>query len=153
MQTKSIIHNSAVVTRLIQVSEGDLYKRLVESTYSSPKIKVGIVTDLYNNGEKAAIGAIEFEADYSSITTSLVILTEKEVDGLMPIKLEDVEGLIADFEKLSSKKVSEAEEALMVAQKMKERVAQIKATATGVGVSVTGIEAAEDLAVIAEIED
>ena len=62
MQVQSYVQSAAAVIRVTEVRPGNIYKRLVKSTYSGDRDKLmfGIVTDVMNNGEDTAISALEF---------------------------------------------------------------------------------------------
>lgn len=63
MQTQSIVRASAQAVTITTLTQGDIYKRLIETPYSSDKYKavIGIVQSVDFNGEDAMISALEVD--------------------------------------------------------------------------------------------
>ncbi|TXH09358.1 MAG: hypothetical protein E6R04_08380 [Spirochaetes bacterium] len=61
METKSIVRASAQAITITTLTQGDVYKRLIEQSYSADKYRavVGIVQSVDFNGEDAMISALE----------------------------------------------------------------------------------------------
>lgn len=71
MQISTLIEASAEVTRIVTLKPGDVYKRLPDQgTYDTnkEKLRFGVIQSVLNNGTDTAITAIEFVADYRSIS-------------------------------------------------------------------------------------
>ena len=61
MQTQNIVRASAQAITITTLTQGDVYKRLIEQSYSTDKYRavIGIVQSVDFNGEDAMISALE----------------------------------------------------------------------------------------------
>lgn len=60
MQTRNFIKDTTQILRVVELGEGDVYKRLIpKSAYREAKLRFGIVTSTLNNGEHTVLTAIE----------------------------------------------------------------------------------------------
>jgi hypothetical protein len=60
MDVRTLISPSAQVVQVTTLTQGDVYKRLDSSGYNGDKLVYGIVVECLNNGDTAAIVAVEF---------------------------------------------------------------------------------------------
>lgn len=112
MNTANFITASAVITRVTELKKGDVYKRLEDSTYSTDKLKYGIVIDVLYNGEDAVVQTMEFNSSYSSLETTFEIFSNEKDLKIFPATQEDLKQHLANcVEQLSAKVETKKEEA------------------------------------------
>jgi hypothetical protein len=66
MQTTTLIQASADVVTITSFARGDVYKRVDRDYSGTNQLQFGVVTDVMNNGEDAALSCLEFEAVYGA---------------------------------------------------------------------------------------
>lgn len=126
MQTTNFIAASAEVTTITSLKKGDVYKRLEESSYSSgDKIVHGVVLDVLYNGTDAAIQAMEFKGNYSSMDTEFKTFSGDKEIKIFPSNADEVKQYLkTTVESLErkvvekKKEVVEAEDELAKAQEI-----------------------------------
>ena len=91
MQTKSIVQASANVIRIVNIKQGDIYKRYEESSYGDDKVHYGIVNNINNNGEETFIEATEFAVSYSKMEAKTRIFSGKKDISIFPATIEDLQ--------------------------------------------------------------
>lgn len=100
METRTLIKDSATVARVTQLQEGDAYRRLIPKTpYQPPKMAVGVVTGVMNNGETVAITALEVDEANRYGASSPVKQQIFEADSdlaLFPVVDGEVQEILAD---------------------------------------------------------
>lgn len=89
MQTKNIVQASANVIRIINLKQGDIYKRFDDSSYSKD-VKYGIVKNIYNDGEKTFIEAVEYKKSYSDLEASIYVIRGDNDVSIFPATLEEI---------------------------------------------------------------
>lgn len=113
MQTKNLIQASATITRVTELKVGDVYKRLEESSYSSAKIKFGVVTGTLHNGDDAAITAIEYETHHSDgMNAEIKVFGTSDDLKIFPSTREEFETHVADLIGSTQRAVRDAEKKL-----------------------------------------
>lgn len=90
MQTKQIIQTSANVIHITNLKKGDVYKRIDDQAYSD-KVRYGVVVNLYNNGEKTYLEAIEYKVGYSEITADRQIIGGETDVSIFPATVAEIE--------------------------------------------------------------
>lgn len=85
MQTQQIVRGAAEVLTITRLAVNDVYKRVVETSYSGePHLRFGVVTDVMDNGPDAAVVALEFRpAEYGGT----VILDTKIITGTQALAI------------------------------------------------------------------
>ena len=105
MNISSIVKNSADIINVVHLQKNDIYKRVrTQYSGSDPELRFGIVTDVLNNGETCAITAIEIVAKYD-VTTEMVLLTDKQSEGLFPATLVEVQEYFTRAREMSAAKI------------------------------------------------
>lgn len=113
METRTLIKDSATVARVTQLQEGDAYRRLIpKTTYQEPKMVVGVVTSVMNNGETVAITALEVKEDANRYRT----------DSPVEVKIFEADHDLALFPLVDG----EAEEMLALAREEIDKRVEIK---------------------------
>lgn len=108
MQTKSIVQANANVIRVVNLKKGDVYKR-IEETYSEPQIKFGVITGVYNDGEKTFIEALEYKKEWRDVSAEVKVFGGDKDVSIYPTTVEEIaehfETAVKSLEKdLSDKK-------------------------------------------------
>lgn len=91
MQTKSIVQASANVIRIVNLKQGDIYKRYEEASYGSDKVHYGIVNSINNNGDETFIEATEFSVSYSKMEAQMKIFSGKKDIAIFPASVDDLQ--------------------------------------------------------------
>lgn len=95
MQTKNIVQASANVIRITNLQTGDLYKRFDDSQYSRD-VKFGFVRNVYNDGEKTYIEAVEYKKSYRDIEANIYIIRGDNDVSIFPATIGEVENEFKD---------------------------------------------------------
>lgn len=128
MRTETLIKDSAQVVKIVELSTGDVYKRLVKEAYSSEtyKIKLGIVQDVISNGEQAALTALEFETGYGSVKPKIEVFADESELHLFAATPDEVHAYFDELEQVARRQLNTAAEALEQAEKVSASVSQAR---------------------------
>ena len=124
MQTKTLIQAQANVMKITSLKIGDVFK-LVDTTYSNPKICFGVVLDLLNTGNKAYIQLLLYKRIYSNSAETEIRTIEGESDiALFPARLDEIQEdfrcCIESLKKNIETKKQELQEAIDACEKTKQ---------------------------------
>lgn len=122
---KTLVSNTAQIVRIVSLQPGDVYKRLVESSYGSPKMQIGIVTGVMNNGDDAAITALEYEAAYGSVTAKVEVFTQSRDVSIFPADPAEVAAHLDEIQTAAYAKLDAANTAQLLARAAAEAVTDI----------------------------
>ena len=130
METRTLIKDSATVARVTQLEEGDAYRRLIpKTTYQEPKMVVGVVTGVLNNGETVAITALEVKEDsnrYTADSPVEVKIFEADHDlALFPVVEGEVQEILALAREEMGKRVEMKQKELTSAQDHQDRLEHV----------------------------
>lgn len=106
------VQATADIVRVVSLKPGDVYKRLSDTDYGSPKMHYGIVTSVLNNGTKTAVTAVEYEAGYGSMTPTAKVFTDRTEVALFPATPEEVSVHVRSLLDSAERGVETAERAL-----------------------------------------
>jgi hypothetical protein len=114
MDVVDLVKGSAKVITITTLSPGDVVKVVEESTYTKAKIKMGVVVDVLNNGEKAAIELVFVDNSYSTPSLETRVITAETKDlALFAAKPKDfrahVDGCLGAMQHEIEKKTEELE--------------------------------------------
>jgi hypothetical protein len=112
MQTKSIIQTSANVIRITNLKKGDVYKRIDDSSYSD-KVRYGVVVNLYNNGEKTYLEALEYKVGFGDITAERAVISGEMDVAIFPATAAEVEEHFSSALRGIEKKISDKREEIL----------------------------------------
>lgn len=132
MQVHQIVGTSADVMTITRLSPGDVYKRVEESDYySGAKLVFGVVQSVMNNGEDAAVTALEYEADYNSGAKAVIkVMTGSRPVAIFPATPEEVTAHLEELWASAQSAVIRAEDEL---QKKREALGAVERLRDGVG--------------------
>lgn len=125
MQTQQIVRGSAEVLTITRLAVNDVYKRVVETSYSTePTLRYGVVTDVMDNGPDAAVVALEFRpADYSGgVQIETKIITGSQQIAIFPATPDEVGEHMAKILEAAHAAESTASDALDKATAMVAKV-------------------------------
>lgn len=111
MQTKNLIQASANVVKITNLVKGNVVK-LIEKDYSSLETYYGIVTDMFNDGEKTFIQICRYKKSYGSITAEIKIYEGQSELNIFPAEVEEVEQYFEDAVVQIEKSIAEKKEEL-----------------------------------------
>lgn len=115
MQTQSIVRASAQTITITTLTQGDVYKRLIEQSYSADKYRavVGIVQSVDFNGEDAMISALEV----SDGKVEMKVFGNDADLKIFSVSTDEATVLINDQQQTIENKVKSAREALGQAER------------------------------------
>lgn len=102
------VQATADVVRVVSLKPGDVYKRLNEG-YGEPKMSLGIVTAVLNNGERTAITAVEYEATYTGVDAKAKTFTDKTDVAIFPAHPDEITSHVSDLLRTAHNAVARAE--------------------------------------------
>lgn len=127
MQTKSIVQASANVIRIVNLKKGDVYKRIEDSSYGDAKIKYGVIVDLFNDGEKTFVEALEYTKSYSDVNAEIKVFSGDKDVSIFPTTIKEVqehfESSIQSIEQEIEKDKVKLQEKIEACNKSKEFIA------------------------------
>lgn len=106
------VQATADIVRVVSLKPGDVYKRLSDTDYGSPKMHYGIVTSVLNNGTKTAVTAVEYEAGYGTVAATAKVFTDRTEVALFPATPEEVSVHVRDLFDSAERGVQTAEREL-----------------------------------------
>lgn len=121
MKTETFVKDSTDIIRVISLSEGDAYRRLVKKTsYSEDRqLAYGVVTGALSNGEETVITATEVTLDdgYSSTPTIKQVTFAGDQDlVIFAAPIEDIREFMHQANRAQIRKMDEAEKAAQKAR-------------------------------------
>lgn len=126
METRTLIKDTATVARVTQLTEGDAYRRLIPKTaYSEPRMVVGVVTSVMNNGETIAITALEVDEANRYTSTSPVKqqIFEGDADlALFPVVDGEAQEILSLAQHEMTKRIESKTNELAEAKDQSERL-------------------------------
>lgn len=79
IETKTLIDASATIVTVHKLKKGNVYRRLVTSSYQTDRVVYGVVTDVAHNGSDAFISSLEFDVKGASTVEPQVFGTTTEL--------------------------------------------------------------------------
>lgn len=108
MNVQTIVQASARVVTITELAPGNVYKRLVDSSYSDDKLTYGVVHEVLNNGSDAVILGLEFSTSYSDVNTKLEVFSgdkDLKIFAAEPYELDKyLEDAVSNLEREVEKK-------------------------------------------------
>jgi len=127
MQVQTLIQPQAEIVNIIQLREGDVYKRLQEGVYGgTDEIKFGVVTGVVNNGTQSAITALEYAASYNSVTVEHKTFSGTKELAIFPANPIEFAEHIDSLLNALDNGIADKERDLAKQRDLRERVAKIK---------------------------
>lgn len=140
MQVQQIIRASAEVLTITHLAPGNVYKRVEEIGYGStgPTLRFGVVQSVMNNGEDAAVTALEYQTDYSEgAKATLRVFNGSTPAAIFPATPDEVTAHLDEILRSAAAAVTRAEDdltkkraALEAVQRMAENVGDLTAPDT-----------------------
>lgn len=74
MKASTLVQASATIVTVVNLKEGDVYKRMEKQYNDTFELKFGVVTSVMANGEDIGVTAIEFDgAKYTNLTAAIKV--------------------------------------------------------------------------------
>lgn len=127
MKTQQIVQSQANVIRVTNVSAGDVYKRFENEGYDKGTF-YGIVKNVYNDGEKTIIEALEYKYEFGSITPKYKTISGTDDVVLFPASPEE---LNLEFERAKDSLESSIKSKLEDVEKAKDQIKALEGLITG----------------------
>lgn len=122
MQITNIVKPTAQVGRVIELAEGDVYKRVESSTYDT-KLVHGVITGILSNGERTTVTAIEYvPGGYSSNEVKTKIFTDTDDVAIYPADPTEFRNAIDDLETSQERAVLSSRTALERSEHLLEQI-------------------------------
>lgn len=130
MQVQQIVRASADVLTITTLAPGNVYKRIDGPDYTGEtRLRFGVVQDVMNNGEDAAVTALEYEADYTAgAKATLRVFTGSKPAAIFPATPEEVTAHLAELRDAADRAVRQAEEDLTKKRAALDAVERMAAT-------------------------
>lgn len=129
MHVQQIIRASADILTITSLSPGNVYKRIEEPDYSGEqRLSFGVVQSVMNNGEDAAVTALELAPDYSGIVAKLRVFDGRKPVAIFPATPEEVSVHLSELLDRATRDVASAEEALNTKREALARVQRVSDT-------------------------
>jgi hypothetical protein len=126
VKVETLVRDSAEVVRIVQLSPGDVYKRLVKQSYETTySIRLGVVQDVVSNGEQTAVTALEFDYAYSSATPRIEVFANDSDLQLFAATPEEIRTYFAEVFASARRQVQAAEEAATKARGVLQTVDKV----------------------------
>lgn len=135
MKTATLVHTTADKMTISSLTKGDVYKRLVTSTYYPDKIVIGVVTDVLHNGEQAVVQATEFETEGTAVDPKQQVFGNETDLVLFPAQPEDIEAHYAEIRAKADRAVSEQQRILDQKVATREHVETVITTLVSAGLT------------------
>lgn len=130
MQVQNIIRASADILTITSLSVGNVYKRVGDTNYSGEAtLHFGVVQSVMNNGEDAAVTALEYETDYSAgIKATLKVFTGGKPVAIFPATPAEITKHLTDLRTATVRAVDLAERDLETKRRALDAVETLVAT-------------------------
>lgn len=109
---QTIVRGSADIVNIVTLSPGDVYKRVDSPTHGQPALVYGMVTDVLNDGQNAAIIAVERQSSYMGFTTERKVFTQNNELAIFPATEEEWKEHITDIIEGADRQVRDLENKL-----------------------------------------
>ena len=116
MRIDSIIQTNADVARIVNLSQGDVYKRVITSNYSEPKIVIGVVRQILQSTDGTTVVGVEYEKSFTGVAVKEHVMTGDSDVMIYPATPEELREAMADFRDDLESKVDVAHRDLERAQ-------------------------------------
>ena len=116
MRIDSIIQTNADVARIINLAEGDVYRRVITSNYSEPKIVIGVVRQILQSTDGTTVVGVEYEKSFTGVAVKEHVMTGNSDVMIYPATPNELREALADFRDDLESKVDHAHRELERAQ-------------------------------------
>ena len=96
MQTKNLIQASSNVIKITRLVKGDVVKMIDDQSYSSPEVFFGVVTDLFNSGEKSFVQIMRYQKSYNTVNCEIKTYSGDKDLNIFPATVEEITDHLAD---------------------------------------------------------
>ena len=116
MRIDSIIQTNADVARIVNLAEGDVYRRVITSNYSEPKIVVGVVRQILQSTDGTTVVGVEYEKSFTGVSVKEHVMTGQSDVMIYPATPEELREALNGFRDELESKVDVAHRDLERAQ-------------------------------------
>lgn len=117
MKIQNMMKPSAQVVRIVNLSKGDVYKRVEKSNYSDPKLLLGVVREVLVSEEETTVIGVEYQVTYGKVTVNEKVMTGDTDALIYPATPEEVAAESERLRETLEKRIREQELELEKAQK------------------------------------
>lgn len=126
MEINQLVKVSGQISTIVELSPGDVYKRLITSDYRPDKIVLGVVTDVFANGETAAISTIEYSEGYPSVEVKTQVFAGNKEVQIFPVTVDELKSRIGDLIATARQGEKKANDELIRAKNILEQLETIR---------------------------
>lgn len=116
MEVKNIISSSAKAIRVIDLSKGTIYKRVLKDYSDNYSVVYGIVLDILN-GTETFIDVVEVKKSYGDAKFEFIVIGDKSDLNLYPATQEEITEYFAGVEDSIKRSIETAQEELVKKEK------------------------------------
>ena len=129
-KVKTLIRPEAKHVRIVSLTIGDVYKRLVTTDRYGSACKTetvfGVVTDVMSDGKAGAVAAIEWARSYGSVEARFTTLVGDSDEAIFPAQPDEVGAYFTELAEVGVREVAKHAQALADAVR---KLAQVQAVA------------------------
>lgn len=143
MQVQQMIRASADVLTITTLAPGNVYKRIdARGAYgeAEPRLRFGVVQSVMNNGEDAAVTALEFLADYTGISAELKVFDGGKPVAIFPATPDEITQHLGELTEKAERDVEAAEKALVDKRQALARVQHLRSQIQELSAPATSTE-------------
>ena len=116
MRIDSIIQTNADLARIVNLTDGDVYRRVITSDYAEPKIVIGVVRQILHSTDGTTVIGVEYEKSFSGVNVKEHVMTGKTDVMIYPATPNELREALNDFRDSLESKVDQAHRELERAQ-------------------------------------
>lgn len=117
MKIQNMMKPSAQVVRIVNLSKGDVYKRVEKSNYGEPKLLLGVVREVLLSEEETTVIGVEYHVSYGSVTVNEKVMTGDTDALIYPATPEEVAAESERLRETLEKRIQDKEAELEKARK------------------------------------
>lgn len=126
MQITSIVKPTAQFGRVVELAEGDVYKRVERSTYDT-KLVHGVITAILTDGENTTVTAIEYApGGYSTNEIKQKTFTDQDDVAIYPADPDEFRMAVDDLDAAQQRAVEVARGTLERAEHMLKQILSLR---------------------------
>lgn len=124
MKIDSIVQPTANVVRIVNLEKGDVYKRVITSSYSDAKLVIGVVREVLISEDKTTVVGVEYEQSFGSIKVEDKIMVGDTDVMIYPATPDELKDALDGFHDFLEREVDQAQTALEVKQDKLKRFSE-----------------------------
>lgn len=124
MKIDSIVQPTANIVRIVNLEKGDVYKRVITSTYSDAKLVIGVVREVLISEEMTTVVGTEYDQQYGSIKVEDKIMVGDSDVMIYPATPDELRDALDGFHDYLEREVDKAQSDLEAKQDKLKRFSE-----------------------------